>query len=172
MCMSSITLASQLCLWETDKQITQPCFPAKIKAIVIFQILIKLISLFNGMQYGREKLLCLILLSLMSGQIVSDWEQNNIKPQSIPSGKKKLVSPEKEESRNKFSTEFAHHSNTQPDTLEWGLKTILSLGCTSKTEGARGDWFSLAVAVAFLAWGLRIAQPWSTLILLPGPAEN
>lgn len=65
----------------------------------------------------------MVLLSLMRGQIVSDWEQNNIKTQSIPSGKKKLVSTEKEEQRKKCSTEFAHYNNTQPDTLEWGLKT-------------------------------------------------
>lgn len=71
-------------------------------------------------------MLCLVLLSLTSGQIVSDWEQNNIKTQSIPSGKKKLVSTEKEEQRNKCSTEFARYNNTQPDTLEWGLKTKLS----------------------------------------------
>lgn len=48
MCMSSITLVSQLCLLrDRDKQITQLCLPAKIKAIVILQILIKLINIFN-----------------------------------------------------------------------------------------------------------------------------
>lgn len=62
----------------------------------------------------------------MSGQIVSDWEQNRIKTKNTPSGKKKLVSTKKEEQRNMRSTEFAHYNNTQPDTLEWGLKTNLS----------------------------------------------
>lgn len=62
----------------------------------------------------------------MSRQIVSDWEQNNIKTESIPSGKKKRVSTEKEEQRKKCSSGFAHYNNTQWDTLKWGLKTNLS----------------------------------------------
>jgi len=61
----------------------------------------------------------------MSRQIVSDWEQNG-KTESTPSGKKRLVSTEKEEQRNMCSTEFAHCNNTQADTSEWGLKTNLT----------------------------------------------
>lgn len=61
----------------------------------------------------------MILLPLRSGQIISDWEQNNFKTQSIPSGKKKLAHTKKEEQRNMCGTEFAH--NTQPDTLETNL---------------------------------------------------
>lgn len=64
----------------------------------------------------------------MSWQIVSDWEQNDIKLQSIPPGKKKLVSIKNEEQRNTCNTEFAHYNNTQPlRHLGVGFKDQLEL---------------------------------------------
>lgn len=64
----------------------------------------------------------------MGGQIVSDWEQNNTKPQSIPPGKKKLVSIKKEEQVNMCNAEFAQYNNTQPlKHLGVGFKDQLEL---------------------------------------------